>query len=286
MYNQDHNQEYIQEDNLFLESDKANILTNNGSQATFFLNPQLILNPKVPMYLSLLESNCMYNEPNIIAGVNNKLYFKGIDLLGNAQDFVYEFETGLYTIDMLTEDFQEELVILCGSSNQYQFEFGTNTYNDTTYVTFRSVYCTGTVNWSIDCTKPNNVMTTLGFPASQGILTVSQFNQSIDSTSNSQLLNNLKSYIITCNLVSNSYYNSNTTNVIANFTPKNTTPSTSYRYEPRHLSRARLNRNNIVDKVVISFYNQNMKPCDFTGGVTGATPYPFNVRLRISSINN
>ena len=41
MNNQDHNQEHIQEDNLFLESDKANILTNNGSQATFFLNPQI-----------------------------------------------------------------------------------------------------------------------------------------------------------------------------------------------------------------------------------------------------
>lgn len=275
-----------EEYNLFLESDKANILTNNGSQATFFLNPQLILNPKVPMYLSLLESNCMYNEPNIIAGVNNKLYFKGVNLSNSAQDFIYEFETGCYTIDMLTADFQEALVILCGTANNYQFEFGTNTYNDTSYVTFRNVNCTSGVKWSIDCTQPNNVMTILGFPASQGILTVSQINESIDSKSNSQLLNSLKSYIITCNLVSNSYYNSNTTNVISNFTPKNAIPSTSYRYEPRHLSRCRLNRTNIVDKVVISFHNQNMKPCDFTGGVTGATPYPFNVRLRISSINN
>ena len=274
-----------QEENLFLESDKANILTNNGSEATFFLNSQINLNPKVPMYLSVLESNCMYNEPNIISGVNNLFYFTGINTSGVVENFVYAFDTGLYTIDMITSDLQEALINLCGSVNNFQFEFGTNTYNNTSYITFKNVYCSGTTKWSVDCTQqPNNIMNVLGFPASQGILSITQINQSIDSTNKSQL-NSLKSYLVTCNLVSNSYYNSNTTNIIANYVPKNAVPNTYYKYEPRQLSRIKLNRSNIVDKVIISFYNQDMKPCDFTGG-TGMNPVPFNIRLRISNIIN
>ena len=263
--------EIIQE-NLFLDSKNADILEHNGSRATFFLNGDLNLG-REKFFLSLLSTNIVFNEPNIIDGVNNVFYYKkpNDNALHN-----YSFETGLYSIDEINNEIMQLLIDQTGSENAYQFVFKANTSNNKCTVQFRTK-----TGWALDCTPNDCILRILGFTASQGVLISTTDNQIIDSQS-TIMLNSLRNYIVTCNLVSDSYLNGNRSNAIAQFTP-DTEPFSQFTYQPLHLSHLAINRNTKIDKVIISFLNQNEKNCDFTGGNEGATPESWTVRLRLSN---
>ncbi len=264
------NKEIVQE-NFFLDSSKADILQQHGARATFLSNGSIDLGNE-KYFLSLLSANIVFNEPNVKEGKNNMFYWVDPDTIPHS----YAFENGLYSIEQINDEIMQLMIDLYGSENAYQFIFKADTATGKCTVQFRNFS-----GWSLDCTKTNNILAILGFTTDQGLITATKYNQIIDSKSNI-MLNSLRNYIVTCNLVSDSFLNSNRSNAISQFTP-NAEPFSQYTYEPLHLSHLGINRVSKIDKVIITFLNQEEQYCDFTGGSDGI-PESWTVRLRLCNV--
>ena len=164
----------------------------------------------------------------------------------------YEFESGLYSIQEINDEISQLMIDQYGNDYAYQFQFTPDTSTGKCRVQFRNV-----TNWALDPTKTMNILSILGFPSDQGIITTTTFNQYIDSHAQI-MLNSLRNYIITCSAVSDSYLNGNRGDCIALFTP-NTVPYSQYTYEPLHLSHLPLNVNTTLNKIIISFLNHESR---------------------------
>ena len=62
------------------------------------------------------------------------------------------------------------------------------------------------LGWCIDCNHDDNILNILGFLPTQGINGIVTANQIIYSKANI-MINSLRTYIVTCNLVSDSWLN-------------------------------------------------------------------------------
>ena len=261
----------IIQENLFLDSTKADILEQNGARATFSVNGDINLNQE-KLFLSLLSCNIVFNEPNIKEGINNIFYWTDPDDIQHT----YAFETGLYSIEEINNEIVQLMIDMYGNEDAYQFVFKVNTSNNKCTVQFRNY-----TGWKLKCDGNNNILSILGFTQDQGLISATKYNQILDSKG-PIMLNSLRNYIVTCNLVSDSFLNGNRSNAIAQFTP-NTEAFSQYTYEPLHLSHLAINRNTKIDKVIITFLTQDGNFCDFTSG-NGRNPESWIVRLRLSNI--
>ena len=259
----------IVQHNLFLDSSKADQLENNGSRATFLLDEFELGGEQ--FFLSLLSANLVFNEPNIIAGKNNVFYW--ID--NTDQPHHYEFETGLYSIEEINIEITQLMIDVYNSSKQFMFVFKPDTATGKSTVQIREM------GWQIDCTHSNNILQILGFLPSQNIIEATKDSQIFDSISNI-MINSLRNYIVTCNLVSDSWLNKQKGDCIATFSP-DADPYSQFTYQSLHLSQIKINRNSKIDKVVISFFKNDGTPCDFKGGNPNARTETWYIRLRLSN---
>ena len=152
--------------NLFLDSKQADILSSDGSTATFFFNGSIELN-KQDLFLSLLSCNIVFNEPNVKDGVNNIFYWTDKDDV----DHSYQFESGLYSMQEINDEISQLMIDQHGNDCAYQFQFTPDTSTGKCRVQFRNV-----TNWALDPTKTMNILSILGFPSDQGIITATAFN--------------------------------------------------------------------------------------------------------------
>ena len=266
----------IVQHNLFLDSTEADFVENYGSRATFLLDGGFDIGGE-QLFLSLLSANLVFNEPNIIEGKNNVFYW--ID--NTDQSHNYEFETGLYSIEQINTEITQLMIDIYDSSKQFMYTFKPDTATGKSTVQIREL------GWSIDCNHDNNILKILGFLPTQGIngiVTGNTDNQIIDSKANI-MINSLRNYIVTCNLISDSWLNKRQGDCIASFSP-DVDPYSQFTYQSLHLSHIPINRNSKIDKIVISFFKQDGTPCDFQGGNhnEGVVPESWYVRLRISNV--
>jgi hypothetical protein len=97
------------------------------------------------------------------------------------------------------------------------------------------------------------------------------------------MINSLRNYIVTCNLVSDSFLNKSKGDCIAIFSP-DADPYSQFTYQPLHLSYSKINVNSNINKIVISFFKQDGTPCNFKGGNPNAMPESWFVRLRLTNV--
>lgn len=259
------------EENIMLNTKNADILSSDGSTATFYLSNPIVINNNVPLYLSLLEANVVFNQPNISSTLNNNTFTFTAPVLGT---YTYTFDNGIYDLNLISNEIQEMLTNVIGINASSQFSFTSDDSTSKIVIYFQEYS-----GWSITVNS-TSIMQTLGF--SIGTLSATSNNTYITSQ-NKAMLNSLRLYVLQIpNLVSGTYFNDATSGVISQFTPS-IAPYSQYTYAPLHISNCRINRTTIIDKITTQFVTQDGVNCDFTGG-TGSNPEYYSVRLRLSSI--
>ena len=198
------------------------VISNNGSSVTTSLTPPILLNPNKKYEMRLLSASIVYCEPNISSTLNNNKLDYNVD----GTNFSITFPSGLYSLNDINT--QISLFTLENNSDASMISFIANEANST-------IYLYADTPLTVYASHANSIMQILGFSTSDITLSASGY----VNGENQANLNTLQTILVTCDVVTDSYFNSQVSNIIAAITP-NVSPYSTILYTPVHPTRVKI----------------------------------------------
>ena len=233
---------------------------NNGASVTTTLSPPIILNPNKKYQMRLLQAAIVYCQENISAALNNNTLSYSVD----GVTYNMTFADGLYSL----QDINNQLSLFTNTNNEdpNMIQFYGNDTNSTVYVYVDTPLV-------IFASESNSIMSILGFSKTDITLGTGQYANS-ETRAN---LNSLQTILVSCDVVTDSYFNSQNSNILASIIP-NVSPAGTIIFMPFHPIRCRLFPNQI-SQITFNLLNQegvalNMNP-------TGTNPELWSVTCMI-----
>jgi hypothetical protein len=207
-----------------------NIL-NNGSYFEMPLNPPLTL-PKTATHVrvGINTAEVWYTQPNILTGVNDKMYIRGPDTVDVLQDYVVTLQEGLYGINELNTAIIAELEVLGAKITPFPLiELLEN--SATNHLLLRLNYTTVEVDFLTNSDTPRIIM---GFDARVvGPDAGAPINEQSDNVA---AFNSLNNYFIKSDIVGDGMrFNNGYSGILAKI-PITATPNSLINYHPRNIS--------------------------------------------------
>jgi len=261
---------------LFITNNSiGSIVFENGSKVQINLNPPIQLDPNKKYCAAAVEVDIVYCFPNIITGQNDTFYFSEV-VGGNLTDFTCQISQGLYDVAALQDEINRWTQEKCQNSKLFVLEADPSSSH--VYVHFMTTTC------SIDCTGPHNVMTIIGYPFSDGILTpVTHVNDFYEGAK--AQLNNILNVYLKASFVSGSYMNSQNSNILASITP-DVDPFSTIMYRPQFPIFVPIS-DPALSNMTFQLVDQNNNPIN-VGVIDGSTDVPelWSARIVIREDNN
>lgn len=222
--------EYISEEQSFIfDSDTANGAKNVSSDGSRF---QVVLENSLGIpknarnvNLSVNSANIWYSTPNIITGVNDKLYIDGPDKFDVTQTYVITIPQGLYDLSSLNDAIQDQLQNAGAKYDDYPLiDLSANTAEQKVIITLNYIAVI------VDFTQSDTFRDILGFN-SQILTTISvPYNIIADNVAR---LNQIEYFLIQSDLTNNGIrinnrYSGNIARVVID-----SPPGSLLVYEPR-----------------------------------------------------
>ena len=221
---------------------------SNGSTVRINLDPPIILDPKKKYQLRVLQANVVYCEPNVTS------QYTAFSYVVNGTTYNKTIPVGVYGIAELNTTINN---ITNAVNNAPLFKFAGDASTSKTIVYFSQP------NTYINCLS-NRFMSLLGFP-SDGEQIGGGVSANLSVTSPQQaVLNNLQLILVTCNITTGSYLNSNQNNIISGI-PINVNPFSQLQREFIHPTKNNIFVNRI-DVLEFSLLSQDGNALDFTLG--------------------
>ena len=257
------------------------VISPKGNQVTVNFNPKINLESKKKYQLRCLNANIVYCMPNVISGVNNKLYYSigGETNLANAK--VITFDAGLYGLRDINKTISYFTADASNGNNSKLIQFYADSATSKIYVTFDQA------SISIFLSPSDSIMKMLGFDVSQGnpLLNGLIGNYAVKASlksKNQAQLNSLQNILVKCDIVSGSYQNSQLSNIIACVTPDVASYSTII-FSPYHPLRSPVNVDSI-ESMTITLVDQDGKEIDLGTDNGTLPPELWSVQLDISPV--
>lgn len=257
------------------------VISTKGNQVTVNFNPKINLESKKKYQLRCLNANIVYCMPNVISGVNNKLYYNINGATDGASFRTLTFDAGLYGLRDINRTISYFTADPNNGNNSKLIQFSADAATSKIYVTFDQP------NTAISLFFTDSIMTMLGFDISQANsslgYTIGNYpvKASLKSKNQAQL-NSLQNILIKCDIVTGSYQNSQLSNVIACVTPDVASYSTII-YSPLHPLRLPINVDTI-ESMTITLVDQDGKEVDLGTDNGALPPELWSVQLDISPI--
>ena len=219
-------------------------LKGRSSCLSVYINPPVELDSRYRYCLALISLSTWNSIPNIEPGRNKFYYY-----LSDEDERVIEIPTGSYEITDIESYLQHQLKnIAAAVGNNTLISLKPN--NNTLKCELKSVY-------DIDFGPEDSIGQLLGF--SPVILDANTLHES----DNPVAIIQVTTIRIECNIISGSYYTSNPSHTLYEFTPA-VDPGYSIIVEPRNLIYLPVNRN-IIDNITINILDQEGRPVNFRG---------------------
>ena len=248
-------------------------ISPTGNQVTVQLNRPIELDDG-DYQLQVLNANICYCIPNITTS-NNTLKYTFVDTNSVVQTKTITFDIGLYAINDINSTISLFTQLSSNGNNDTLFYFQADEATSKALLFFTTSHIT------IDCSQPNSIMPTLGYPASAGIIG-DMVNANYMKPPNIVVLNTIQNILIKCDIVNGSYFNTNYSNIIECVTP-DVAPYSTIIYRPFHPIKSNVNVKRI-DQLTITLVDQDNQNIDM--GSNGGTNIPelFSVVLSIEPI--
>ena len=257
------------------------VISTKGNKVTVDFNPKINLDSKKKYYLRCLNANIVYCMPNVISGVNNKLYYYINGANVGASFRTITFDAGLYSLLDINRTISYFTTDPNNGDNSKLIQFSADSATSKIYVTFDQP------NTCISVFFPDSITSMLGFDLSQGdsskAFTIGNnpVKTSIKSKNQAQL-NSLQNILIKCDIVSGSYQNSQLSNIIACVTPDVASYSTII-YSPYHPLRLPIDVDTI-ESMTLTLIDQDGKEVDMGTDNGTLPPELWSVQLDIEEV--
>lgn len=224
---------------IFLDSKKGK---GKSSNFTIKLNPPVILNPNKDYMVALVNSELWYSWYNVTTSNNNFKYFNGTDWV------TVKVPPGAYNIKDINEEIKNQI-----NDEGDNDEFVTLTANFNTSKTILRV----NDNYKVDFDIDDGLRDLLGYDGK----TLSAGRHIGDKQIN---ITNIHTVLIKCSLVSSSYLNGSTSDVIFNFSP-NLPPGSLLSVQPNQLLYIPISRTEQISSITMKVTNQDDEEIEFNG---------------------
>lgn len=215
-------------------------LKGRTSRLSVDINPPIDLDPRYNYSLALISLSTWNSIPNIEPG-RNKFYYTGT----GKKEQVLEIPTGSYEIDDIETYLQKQL-----SKDKEIFAISLKPNNNTLKCEVKCIY-------EINFKPKDSIGKLLGFsPKSLQANSLHESDLPVEIIS-------VATIRIECNIISGSYYSSNPSHTLYEFTPA-VDPGYSIIIEPRNLIYLPVNRKSI-DNITINILDQDSRPVNFRG---------------------
>ena len=241
------------------------VISNNGSSVTTSLTPPILLNPNKKYEMRLLSASIVYCEPNISSTLNNNKLDYNVD----GTNFSITFPNGLYSLNDINT--QISLFTLENNSDASMISFIANEANST-------IYLYSDTPITIYASHANSIMQILGFAATDITLDSSGY----VNRGNQAHLNTLQTILVTCDVVTGSYFNSQVSNIVAAITP-NSSPYSTLTWLPVHPTHLRIYPSQI-NQITFNLLNQNGVALNMNPNNT--SPELWNVVISIDEVGS
>jgi len=238
-------------------------INSTGNKITVSFNPCIMLNNTKKYQMALINSSIVYCHPNCV-GLSLNFVYKGTN-------YSFPVETGLYGLSDLNSFFQEVTASLYPPNGLINCVGQESTGQIL-------LYCNDYANLQIDFSSPNNIFTILGFPVTSSKFQPSSLTPYLLSTNRSSL-NNISTFIITCDIANSFYNNSGLSNLIYS-SPISVSPYSTQASEPRNLIWCDIYKS-LIDNLTISLVSDTLQNIDMTGGNSGSAPELFSCTVLI-----
>ena len=251
-----------------------------GNEVISYFQPPIRLGDSGKNYeLRVTRASIVYCVPNISSALkNNKLTYSY--KIGNLLTTkTYTFSDGLYSIDNINLKLSLFTSDVDNGGDPNLIYFAADESTSRIYVIFSQL------NASVDASATDSILISLGFTTTQGSAgdgIIGNFTEVTDfSTSiNPANLNPIHNYLVSTNITSGNYLNSNVSNVVDSIPIGRTTAFSTVDFSPTHPVRSSITNTNI-DKLVVTLLDNYGKNVDFTGGGTSA-PQSWSITLSIT----
>ena len=241
-----------------------------GSSVTVYFNPPIKLDTKKKYQIRCLSAAIVYCTPNISATKRNNIlsYSKG------GTNYTITFADGLYALQDINTVISLSTFSQVNDSNLIQFY--PNEATSSIYVYFDQA------NVSINCGATNSIMQILGYPASTGVIGNFSGSGYCEGTQPANL-NSLQNILISSDISTGSYLNSQNSSIIGSVIP-NCVPNATIIYAPYHPLRCPLINIDKIEQMTITLTYQNNTPLDMGTSNGTLSPQLFSVLMDISPI--
>ena len=243
------------------------VISPLGNSVTVNLNTPIVLDDHKNYHMRLLQANIVYCTPNVFQNVNNQLSYT---FNGNNRTIV--FNQGLFTID----DINRQIAIFTSETEGIPslIELLPDTSTSKIYLVFNRA------NITVHCGATYSILPTLGFPTSTGdISNGSSYPDYVIST-NQANLNSIQNIYIKCDIVTGSYQNAQTSNIIASVIP-NVLPYSTIQYVAQYPTRMNITSRNI-GYITITLVDDSGKDIDLGTNNGTLSPELWSVLITIS----
>jgi hypothetical protein len=181
---------------------------------------------------------------------------------GTSTNFVCQLSQGLYDMNALQDEINRWTQEKCQNSNLFILEADQSSSH--VYVHFMTT--TSTIN----CAGANNVMSLIGYTASDGVLGPVQYVNDFYEGSKAKL-NNVLNIYIKASFVNGSYMNSTNSNILASVTP-DVEPFSTIMYRPQYPIFVPISDPSLSN-ITFQLVDQNNNPIN-VGVIDGSTDTP------------
>ena len=224
---------------IFLDSKKGK---GESSNFTIKLNPPVILDPNRDYMVALVSSDLWYSWYNVTGGNNNFKYYNGEKWV------TIKVPPGAYNIKDINIEIKNR--ISDNDDNEDAITLSANFNTSKTILRIRD-------NYKVDFNIDNGLKDLLGFDGEELEAGRHAGDRQINIT-------DIHTVLIKCSLVSSSYINGSTSDVIYNFSP-NLPPGSLLSIQPNQLLYIPISRTGQISSITMKVTNQDDEEINFNG---------------------
>ena len=257
-------------------------VNNIGSEITLYFSYPLRLgnNPK-GYEICVRRSSIVYCTPNISAALkNNKLTYSFKDVTNTVVQQTITFDDGLYSLNDINLKISLFTSQINNSQDSQLIYFSPDESTSRIYVIFSKA------NVVVDASATNSILLTLGFTITQGTYNdglIGNFSDPslYDISDNKAQLNPIQNYLISTNISTGNYFDSDVSNVIENIPIGQTTSGSLTEFDSNNPTKSDVNVRNI-DKLTISLLDNYGNLVDMATANGTKPPEAFSIEISIT----